>query len=168
MPINIKGLQRFKEKVASYNNFDNVCESIAQRIAERGVEIAKDEYSGRTVDIQIRQGETYGNRKVVAKGSTLAFEEFGTGLKGKGTYEGNLPTDTIEFESPKGSPQSTQGWEYYYPNPQTKVNGGWYSGKTGRTFHRGQPAKAQMFNTSVKLRDEIKELAKEIIKGEVK
>lgn len=164
MSISIKGLQNFKKKVASYKNFDNVCERVAQRIADRGSEIAQSEYGERTVDIQVIQGEAEGSRKIVAKGRGLAFDEFGTGLVGQGTYEGNLPTETIEFESPKGSPQSTQGWEYYYPNPQTKVDGGWYAGKV---FHRGQPAKAQMFNTSVKLKDEIKEIAKGIIKEDI-
>ena len=164
MSISIKGLQNFKKKVASYKNFDNVCERVAQRIADRGSEIAQSEYGERTVDIQVIQGEAEGSRKIVAKGRGLAFDEFGTGLVGQGTYEGNLPTETIEFESPKGSPQSTQGWEYYYPNPQTKVDGGWYAGKV---FHRGQPAKAQMFNTSVKLKNEIKEIAKGIIKEDI-
>ena len=164
MSINIKGLQNFKRKVTSYKNFDNICEKVAQRIAERGSEIAQSEYGERTVDIQVIQGEVKGSRKIVAKGRGLAFDEFGTGLIGQGTYEGNLPTETIEFESPKGSPQSTQGWEYYYPNPQTKVDGGWYAGKV---FHRGQPAKAQMFNTSIKLKDEIKDIAKGIIKEDI-
>lgn len=161
MSINIKGLQNFKRKVASYKSFDNVCDKVAQRIAERGLEIAQSEYGERKVDIQVLPGDADGNRKIVAKGRGLAFDEFGTGLVGQGTYGGNLPTETIEFESPKGSPQSTPGWEYYYPNPKTKVDGGWYAGKV---FHRGQPAKAQMFNTSIKLKDEIGQIAKGIIK----
>lgn len=164
MSINMKGLKNFARKVASYKSFDNVCERVAQRIAERGVEIAQDEYGERTVDIQVVQGEAEGSRKIVAKGRGLAFDEFGTGLVGQGTYEGKLPTETIEFESPKGSPQSTQGWEYYYPNPQTKVDGGWYAGKV---FHRGQAAKSQMFNTSVRLKDEIGQIAKGIIKEDI-
>ena len=168
MSISIKGLQNFKKKVASYKNFDNVCERVAQRIADRGSEIAQSEYGERTVDIQVIQGEAEGSRKIVAKGRGLAFDEFGTGLVGQGTYEGNLPTETIEFESPKGSPQSTQGWEYYYPNSKTKRTNakgeqGWFHNKK---FVKGKPAEAQMWKTANELENgkavqAIKELMKE-------
>jgi len=162
MPTNIKGLQNFARKVASYKRSDDLNEKVAQIIAERGVEIAKDLYGSKKVNVTIQSTNIKGNRKIVAEGKGLAFEEFGTGLVGKGTYDGNLPTEPIEFESPKGKPQRTEGWEYYYPNKDTKVNGGWYAGKV---FHRGQIAKAQMFETAKQLKTEIKDLSKDAIKG---
>lgn len=160
---NLQALQNFRKKLNSYKSMGSITSTLAHRIADKGMEIAQEEYADRKVDISKEEIEP-GRVRVVAKGKGLAFDEFGTGLVGKGTYGGKLPTETIEFESPKGSPQSTQGWEYYYNNPKTKVDGGWYAGKV---FHRGQPAKAQMFNTSLKLRDEMSKIAKELIKENV-
>lgn len=164
--MNLSGLDNFANKVKRYSKLGNLDEIIAEKIANRGVEIATEQYAGRkNTTIKSVVGETKNKRQVVAQGKGINFDEFGTGLVGKGTYEGKLPTETITFESPKGEPQQTQGWEYYYDNPKTKVNGGWYAGKV---FHRGQPAKAQMFNTSKQLKNEIRETAKNTIKEMIK
>ena len=159
-------LSNFITKLDKFSNMKNIGNKVANKIAERGVNIAYGEYnSSQRAEITTEKTTEQGKVKIVAKGVGLAFEEFGTGLVGQGTYKGNLPTETISFESPKGSPQHTEGWEYYYPNPKTKILGGWFAGKV---FHRGQIAKAQMFNTSLKLRTEMANIAKETIKETMK
>lgn len=160
--MEIKGLERFAKKVNKYSKTKNIGDTVAQKIAQRGKEIATNNYNeSKRVIVRVEDGDAPNKKRIIAQGKGIAFDEFGTGLVGKGTYEGNLPKETISFESPKGSPQTTQGWEYYYPNAKTKVNGGWYAGKV---FHRGQRAKAQMFNTSKQLRLELKSTANQVIK----
>ena len=162
--VDLKGLRSFNAKVALYKDIGKSYESIAEKLGERGVQIAQGKYQG-VAAISVEKTGTAGQRKLIAKGEGLSFLEFGTGLVGKAKgYEGQLPTETIEFESPKnsGKMQKTQGWEYYYPNPLTKVNGGWFA---NGVFHRGQESKAQMYETSRQLRSEAGEIAKQILKG---
>lgn len=137
--------------------------AIAEAIADEGVSIARRKYRSAYPEAVVTKEislET-GNAKVIASGDKIAYLEFGTGLVGQGTYKGKLPTETITFKSPKdtpnreGVPQSTAGWVYYYDNPLTKVNGGWYY---GGKFTEGQPAKAQMFETAQELKKNIKEI----------
>lgn len=156
-----KALDNFAKQINKFSKMQNIGNKVVDEIANRGVMVAQSEYSGSRAVVEKEKTDESGKMKIVSKGKGLAFEEFGTGLVGKGTYDGNLPKETIEFESPKGVPQKTEGWEYYYPNPQTKVNGGWFAGKV---FHKGQIAKAQMFNTSQQLRQEMKSIAKNTIK----
>ena len=159
-------LSGFISKLDKFSNMKNFGSKIANKVGERGVEIAYSEYNSlQRADVRTEKTTEPNKVKVVAKGVGLAFEEFGTGLVGQGTYKGNLPTETIAFESPKGDPQRTEGWVYYYPNKKTKVLGGWFAGKV---FHRGQVAKAQMFNTSQRLKTEMSSIAKETIKEAIK
>ena len=86
----------------------------------------------------------------------MAFSEYGTGVVGKGTYEGELPTQKLEFESPSGVQQSTEGWQYNYRKEQGQTEMDW----------TGFRANAQMFKTSRRLQTELpSEIMKEI-KGE--
>lgn len=157
----MSGLNNFMQKLTKYNKLGDAQESIVSAIAERGSQIARESYGDRKVEINIEKTGQDGKRKIVVKGKKLVFDEFGTGLVGEGTYPGKLPTKTFEFESPKGEPQRTQGWVYYYPNKKTKIMGGWFAGKV---FHRGQVAKAQMFLTSQQLKEEMTDIAKETFK----
>lgn len=165
--VNTSGLKRFISKVSKYRHMENLADEIAEKVAERGVEIAREKYFATNVEITNQSSEIKGQRRIIVKGKGLAFLEFGTGLVGKGTYpdESKLPKETISFESPKGVPQSTDGWQYYYPNPKTKKDGGWYAGKV---FHRGQTAGAQMFDTAQQLRAEMGDIGKEKIKEAIK
>ena len=161
MRITTRGLERFAKKVSLYKDgFE--CDEIAQKVAERGAEIIREKYGARHlrgIDIS-KEGK--GQRKITVR---ISFDEYGTGNVGQGTYEGELPTEPIRFESPKGYPQETQGWEYSYYNPLTKIIGGhigWYFG--GR-YTEGQPAQAQMFHSAQQLRSEIINIALSVIKG---
>ena len=154
-------LNRFYGKL---HNIRNVAETATELIADNGEKIAKNEYAGIN-SVQVIK-DIDGNSAVIsANGDSVAYIEYGTGLVGQGTYKGDLPTQTLTFESPKDSGRinTTQGWEYYYDNPRTKVLGGWFFGRGYSNFTRGQVAGNQMFNTAKSLREYIKtDLAKDI------
>ena len=154
-------LNRFYGKL---HNIRNVAETATELIADNGEKIAKSEYAGIN-SVQVIK-DIDGNSAVIsANGDSVAYIEYGTGLVGQGTYKGDLPTQTLTFESPKDSGRinTTQGWEYYYDNPRTKVLGGWFFGRGYSNFTRGQVAGNQMFNTAKSLREYIKtDLAKDI------
>lgn len=154
-------LNRFYGKLY---NIRNIAETATELIADNGEKIAKSEYAGIN-SVQVIK-DIDGNSAVIsANGDSVAYIEYGTGLVGQGTYKGDLPTQTLTFESPKDSGRinTTQGWEYYYDNPRTKVLGGWFFGRGYSNFTRGQVAGNQMFNTAKSLREYIKtDLAKDI------
>ena len=154
-------MNRFYGKL---QNIRNVAETATELIADNGEKIAKSEYAGIN-SVQVIK-DIDGNSAVIsANGDSVAYIEYGTGLVGQGTYKGDLPTQTLTFESPKDSGRinTTQGWEYYYDNPRTKVLGGWFFGRGYSNFTRGQVAGNQMFNTAKSLREYIKtDLAKDI------
>ena len=154
-------LNRFYGKL---HNIRNIAETATELIADNGAKIDKSEYAGIN-SVQVIK-DIDGNSAVIsANGDSVAYIEYGTGLVGQGTYKGDLPTQTLTFESPKDSGRinTTQGWEYYYDNPRTKVLGGWFFGRGYSNFTRGQVAGNQMFNTAKSLREYIKtDLAKDI------
>lgn len=161
--MDTKALESFLFKIKRFSKLKNISSEVANNIAERGVDIAKAEYGhSQRVILSIEKTKEPNKLQIVAQGAGIAFDEFGTGLIGEGTYRGNLPTEPIEFESPKGFPQRTEGWVYYYPNRKTKILGGWFAGKV---FHRGQVAQAQMYNTTQQLKSEMASIAENTIKG---
>lgn len=154
-------LNRFYGKLY---NIRNVAETATELIADNGEKIAKSEYAGIN-SVQVTKDIDENSAVISASGDSVAYIEYGTGLVGQGTYKGDLPTQTLTFESPKDSGRinTTQGWEYYYDNPRTKVLGGWFFGRGYSNFTRGQVAGNQMFNTAKSLREYIKtDLAKDI------
>ena len=154
-------LNRFYGKLY---NIRNIAETATELIADNGEKIAKNEYAGIN-SVQVIKDIDGNNAVISANGDSVAYIEYGTGLVGQGTYKGDLPTQTLTFESPKDSGRinTTQGWEYYYDNPRTKVLGGWFFGRGYSNFTRGQVAGNQMFNTAKSLREYIKtDLAKDI------
>lgn len=150
MSSDFSGLENFRNKLLRLQKINKG--DLAKDIAESGASIAREKYLSAAVTVSTEQK---GNgARIIAQGEQVAFMEYGTGHQGAFSgYEGNLPSQTLHFESPKGTPQSTLGWQYNYDNPQTKVekNGeiGWYY---GGSFTTGQPAQAQMWKTALELR----------------
>lgn len=77
---------------------------------------------------------------IYAKGTAVAFFEFGTGEIGEGTYSGELPQS--------GVPKTTK-WDYFYLPSEHKGEknnqlGWWW----GRAFIRGIEAEAEMWDTA--------------------
>ena len=165
--INTQGLDHFAKRISLYKDSftDSNKEQLIEKVAERGKELAEYYYgmykNDDDIEVTIENAGT-GSRRLVASGERVAYLEFGTGIMGYGTYEGKLPTQTLSFESPKGHPQTTQGWEYNYENPLTKADGkGWFF---KGVYTRGQPAQAQMFETAQQLRREIADMTRKEIK----
>ena len=165
MATDLTGLKNFEKKIAKYSNSSN--NNIYKEVGKAGVEIAREEYGKHKVELAF---EVLGNGvvRITATRKGLAYLEYGTGLVGKGTYKGSLPTQTLTFESPKnsGDYHTTQGWEYFYDNPKTKDRGGWWINE--KVFTRGRVAGNQMFNTADRLNKELPKIVKGIIKKGVK
>lgn len=146
-------LGRYVEKLLRYKGKLKQ-DKIAEMVGEIGVETARNQYGGNSVNVSaVRNNKGV---EIVAKGEKLAYMEFGTGITGKGSYSGDLPTETLEFESPKGVKQSTKGWQYNYRKEQGQTDKDWI----------GDSAKAQMFNTARELERELPSKIKEKIKGD--
>lgn len=137
---------------------DNLGERVVDLLVNEGAKEARTQYAGTHFEVTSEQDGQNGT--VIASGMGIAYVEYGTGLIGKGTYEGELPTQTLTFESPKqsGKMHTTQGWQYFYDNPQTKVQelGGWFFGKGYKNFTKGRVAGMQMFNTAKSLREYVR------------
>ncbi|NCC99908.1 MAG: hypothetical protein EOL95_09465 [Bacteroidia bacterium] len=154
--MDTSGLKNFITKVSNLTIRGNKLKNdLANSIANRGVEIASEKYSGKGVSVNPTPSVD-GKSSVVAEGEKISFMEFGTGIVGDGTYAGTLPTQDISFESPKGVAQSTKGWEYNYRKKQGKVDKDWV----------GFVAGAEMFHTSQELKQEMPIIVANAIKGE--
>lgn len=163
MGVKIKnGLQRYLNRLQGYKGTIKQ-DQIAEIVGDTGVSFAKEEYGGKATNIQA-ENRDYGV-DVVARGKELAFMEYGTGIRGKGKYQGELPTEKLVFES-RGKTQSTEGWEYNYWKEQ-QVRNGVLNADDIKDFE-GIVPQAQMFKTSQRLRrdssviaDKIREKIKE-------
>lgn len=119
-------------------------------LLENGVDIAKSKYAGNSISVYSEKDGYKGS--IIAEGKQVAYLEYGTGIKGKGTYEGNLYSDEISFV-PKNQPNNANevitldGWTYNYRKDAL----GWTD-----YDYKGFEAKAQMFHTSEELRQYIK------------
>lgn len=161
--IDLSGLKNVRDKLQRLKAITN--DDIVMAVAERGKDIAQSRYDGDVIVTTESLGG--GKAKVIASGEKVAFYEYGYGIEGRDSgYQGKLPTEPLTFES-AGNTHTTQGWEYYYPNPKTKrtVDGqkGWFHNKK---FVVGRPAQAQMWKTANELENgkaiqAIKELMKE-------
>lgn len=169
-------------KLAKKLNNGTLTNNFAKAIANKGVDIANDEYTqtnmaSYTAKISceaISSGDS--STKVLAsdknRSPKIAYLEFGTGFYAKGKYQGELPTQTISFYS-GGGLQTTNGWEYYYPNSKTKAtyNGvkGWFykTGKDTYAFDYGIEPYSCMYNTSQRLREQIADICRQEVKNTI-
>ena len=123
-------------------------------VGNLGVEVANNEYNQTGVKPDAIRYENISNGvEIVAEGEHLAFVEYGTGVKGEGTYDGDLPKNTLKFHS-NGADRETQGWVYDY---MKKL----YDGKES---YQGNIAKAQMWKTARTLQGKMPESVKKEIK----
>lgn len=147
--VTVTGITEFRNRLQKLKR--TTSNELALTIAEYGRDFAESVYKGDSVIVTVEStGE--GKARITAEGAQVAFLEYGTGLVGKGSYEGNLPTEPITFES-AGKTHTTNGWEYYYDNPDTKVTvnnaKGWF---WGNNFSEGWEAQAQMWRTAEHIR----------------
>lgn len=151
-------LKTFKSRLENFSkNRTELADKFANKIADRGVQIANEQYSGVSGVSISKLTSTQGKASIISTGEKVSFMEFGTGIMGKGTYVSwKLPKENITFESPKGQPQMTKGWQYDYRKEQ---------GQTEHS-HTGFAAQAQMFRTAQQLKQEMSQIVAKEIKGE--
>ena len=168
------GLQSFVDKLKNYKAQGDLADKVLDKVLQKGEEIARKQYDisdkgtvinkkGQEVQssITISSSKSGNTGKITSNGSQVAYMEFGTGVKGKGTYEGELPTNPITFLTDRFNDViyvTVPGWTYNYR--RDFLHWSWEDVK-------GYPAKMQMFNTAKELREYIKtDLAKDIRKGD--
>lgn len=148
--------------------------AIAEYIVMFGYEEATTQYSRfKSINVDIENNDN-GKYSIVATDTkskpTIAYHEFGTGFYASGKYEGELPTMTLTFDS-AGKTRTTNGWQYYYPNSDTKVenNGlkGWFFGVAGnKVFSTGEMPGHQMYYSGKAMKEEISKLDLGVILNE--
>ena len=156
-------LQSFADKLKNYKKKDDLAKKVTDKISSKGAEIAKRNWGG-GVTISVRGNKTQKSIVVTdqdKKNPTIAYREFGTGIKGKGTYEGNLPDQPITFTTKyNGEDTSVTVPEWIYNYRKDHLH--W----TEQDW-QGMVAQMPMFNTAKELREYIKtELVKDIRKGD--
>lgn len=151
----LSGLRNFTEKVKSIKSTYNDFNAILNKICEVGSSYAKSLYGNSqnaSVSYQIKNENS---ATIYANGKKIAYMEYGTGEIGRGSYDGDLPTQNISFFSERLQTDVTlNGWVYSYANELDDSQEPW----------DGFSAKAQMWKTANYLRDNIAS----IVKGAVK
>lgn len=150
--FDLSGLKNFIQKV---NNIDvnGKEKQILNRLCELGVAYAKSLYN--TENIEVEYAIYCNNTATIrAKGDEVAYIEFGTGERGRGTYEGNLPTKKLRFHSNRLNQDVVlDGWVYSYAH-EIDYN---------QSFWIGFGANAQMWKTSQFLRENIDRIVREVV-----
>lgn len=155
----IKALQSYQD------NLTYKCQLLAEKLAEKGVEIARVQISDLDAVftselLQSVHSEYKGSVKgggvwaVVADSKHAAFVEFGTGIIGKANpYKGTLPEGVDwQYASGKTIRQLADGrYGWFYKGK----DGNWY-------FTEGMPSRPFMYNTANELRSIIVSTAKEV------
>jgi hypothetical protein len=149
MARSVKGIDELRAKLQKLKNIDN--DEIVMAVAKHGAALLEKELG--TPNITVKP-EPLGNGKarIIASGSQISFIEFGTGVRGKGTYKGELPTEDISFES-RGREWTTEGWVYNYYATYMSPPSAWGKPKNVKDF-QGFEAKAPVWKTATKLANE--------------
>ena len=144
--IDLSGLEHYMKVVERYGQLLKDFRMAMMELCERASEFAKAKYGEHGHSSITVEYENHGTTATIyAKGNAVAFFEFGTGEYAKGTYQGNLPSSGVPI---------TGNWEYYYKSEhKTDKNGikGW---TWGSNFVKGNPAEAEMWETSQFIRQQ--------------
>ena len=139
----LSGLKRYMARIHRYETLLKYFSGAMEEICKETKAFAESKYTSHGhSSINVEYTNNGKTATIYAKGTAVAFFEFGTGEYAKGTYQGNLPQSGVPL---------TGNWEYYYTEPEThrkeEQNGikGW---KWGNAFVKGNPAEAEMWETS--------------------
>ena len=164
-----KSIQDAISQIKAYqNDLTYKCQLLAEKLAERGVEIARLQLADldaifTTELISSVHAEYKGNTKgggiweVVAGTDHAMFVEFGTGIVGKRSpYPGKMP-EGIDWQYASGKTirqlaDGRYGWFYQ------DDNGEWW-------FTEGMPSRPFMYYTAIQLQDIVVETAKDVFGG---
>lgn len=150
----LKGLKNFKKKVQECLSHQNRVEAVLMRLCEVGTAYARDLYGDNAISVSYRI-DGNGNGSIIANGDQIAYLEYGTGEQGRGSYQGNLPTQDISFYSERlGQAVTVDGWTYSYAHEFDPSLSKW----------KGMTAKAQMWKTAQYLRDNAAKIIREVAK----
>lgn len=154
------GLSDFRKKLQKYSTLNvGFTTQVANAIASRGEQIAKEEYSGiNNVNVS-RETLGSGMSKVVAEKKGISYIEFGTGIPG---FQSRYPEENL----PKQGVPITGSWVYYYPSEHKDILNGQIGWRLGSSFVTGRSAGMQMYRTSQRLKSEMSKIALNKIKGE--
>lgn len=163
-----KSIQNAVKALRSYeNSLEYKCRLLAEKLAEKGVEVARVQVSDldaifTTELLQSIHAEYVGSVKgggvwaVVAGTDHAAFVEFGTGIIGQQSpYPYPLPEGVSwQYASGKTIRQLADGrYGWFYPGN----DGNWY-------FTEGMPSRPFMYLTALELQDAVTQTAKEVFK----
>lgn len=154
--VDLSGLENFKKRLANINT-QSLAEKIVIAFCNKGSEYAQSLYGGESITVQPKS--ISGNRgSIVAidsKGekATIGYLEFGTGVRGEGSYEGTLPTQDITFDSNAYGNVTTSGWTYYYA----------YKQGLSQTQWTGYVSQAQMWKTARYLEENARAIINEVL-----
>lgn len=142
----LTGLHNFKKRLENIST-QTLAEKIVKALCEYGANYAQGMYGSESITVTAENMSSVGG-SIIAKDSKgekaiIGYLEFGTGVKGEGSYKGTLPTQNINFVSPSYGQITTNGWQYYYAYKQGLSQKQW----------QGSQAKAQMWNTAKYLRE---------------
>lgn len=142
----LTGLHNFKKRLENIST-QTLAEKIVKALCEYGANYAQGMYGSESITVTAENMSSVGG-SIIAKDSkgekaTIGYLEFGTGVKGEGSYEGTLPTQNIDFVSPSYGQITTNGWQYYYAYQQGLSQKQW----------QGSQAQSQMWNTAKYLRE---------------
>lgn len=142
----LTGLNNFKKRLESIST-QTLAEKIVKALCEYGANYAQGMYGGESITVTAENVDSVGG-SIIAKDSKgekaiIGYLEFGTGVKGEGSYNGPLPTQNINFVSPSYGQITTNGWQYYYAYQQGLSQKQW----------QGSQAQSQMWNTAKYLRE---------------
>lgn len=166
MTLSQKSIQNVMQEIRSYqNSLEYKCRLLAEKLAEKGVEIAQTyvasldaiftyELNSSIHAEHVKDLQGGGIYAVVAGTDHALFVEFGTGIVGQQSpYPGKLPEGvTWEYASGKTIRQLADGrYGWFYRDD----NGQWW-------FTEGMPSRPFMYYTANELRDLIIETAKEV------
>jgi len=164
-----KSIQDAISQIKAYqNDLTYKCQLLAEKLAEKGVEIAQTYIASldatftyelnSSIHAEYKGGVKGGGIWAVVAGTDHAmFVEFGTGIVGKRSpYPGNLP-DGVDWQYASGKTirqlaDGRYGWFYQ------DDNGEWW-------FTEGMPSRPFMYYTAIQLQDIVVETAKEVFGG---
>lgn len=142
----LTGLHKFKKRLENIST-QTLAEKIVKALCEYGANYAQGMYGSESITVTAENMSSVGG-SIIAKDSKgekaiIGYLEFGTGVKGEGSYNGPLPTQNINFVSPSYGQITTNGWQYYYAYQQGLSQKQW----------QGSQAQSQMWNTAKYLRE---------------
>jgi hypothetical protein len=161
--LSVKGIEQLKKDLLNYKNntLQKKVNLLAQRLAEKGVAIAKSNittldaiFTGELLNsIHTRYG---GSSKgtaifyIVADSDHAIYVEMGSGLIGASKpYPGKLPVVYAQGKTIHHTKNGKYGWFYQ------DDNGEWY-------FTEGMPSRPFMYETSLELMQLVVKTAKEV------